>query len=108
MKKITPILVMLAAVVLLSGCLGQPQTTTPAGEKTPTTKTSVPGAEQKSGETTKTGTISTAGGKFFLTEPGQPPREISSYAIKLADYVGKSVTVTGQYSGDTLFVGKIK
>lgn len=109
MKRILPILAILLGAVFLSGCVGQPSTTAPAGVQSPVvSKTNVPAADQKSGETTKTGMISTAGGKFFLTESSQPPREISSYSIKLADYVGKNVTVTGQYSGDTLFIGKIK
>lgn len=64
--------------------------------------------EEKVGNTIKTGVVSQAGESYFLTEPGKTPAEIDSYAIDLAQYVGKSVTVTGQYSGDTLFVGAIE
>ena len=62
---------------------------------------------QKQGDTTKTGVISQASGRYFLTEVGASPMEIDSYAVELADFVGQTITVTGQYSGDTLFVGSI-
>lgn len=104
MKKSGLFAILLSSIVLFSGCIG--------GATVETDKNSdinnVPAADQKSGDTTKTGTISSAGGKYFLTEPGQPPREIESYSVSLADFVGQTVTVTGQYSGDTLFVGKIE
>ena len=63
---------------------------------------------QKVGDTTKTGKITTISGRFYLTEAGQTPKEIASDAVELSEYVGKTVTVTGQYSGDTLFVGSIE
>ncbi len=88
---------------IFTGCLGS---SAPVEESV--IDNNVPAADKKSGDTTKTGTISAAGGKYFLSEPGQPPREIESYSVSLSEYVGKTVTVTGQYSGDTLFVGKIQ
>jgi hypothetical protein len=105
MKKLSYFLVLLVSSVVFTGCLGG---STPADTDQSAIDNNVPAADQKSGDTTKTGTISSAGGKYFLSEPGQPPREIESYSISLSEYVGKTVTVTGQYSGDTLFVGKIK
>lgn len=63
---------------------------------------------QKVGTTTKTGKISNSGGVFYLQEAGQTPKEIDSYAIDLTEYVGQTVTASGQYSGDTLFVGSIE
>lgn len=103
MKKLSYFLVLVISGFVFTGCLGG---STPAEEST--IDNNVPAADQKSGDTTKTGTISAAGGKYFLSEPGQPPREIESYSVGLSEYVGKTVTVTGQYSGDTLFVGKIQ
>ena len=67
-----------------------------------------PTTNQKVGTTTKTGVISSNGGVFYLQEAGQTPKEIDSYTVELGDYVGQSVTVSGQYSGDTLFVGTIE
>lgn len=92
----------LAAVVgsgwLLSGCTIPGM---PAGTDTTTT--------EKSGDTTKTGTIMKAGELYFLNEPdSNKPLAIDTYSVDLAQYVGKRVKVTGQYSGDTLFVGKIE
>ena len=67
-----------------------------------------PTTNQKVGTTTKTGTITTSNGVFYLQEAGQTPKEIDSYTVELGDYVGETVTVSGQYSGDTLFVGSVE
>ncbi len=67
-----------------------------------------PATNQKVGTTTKTGVISTSNGVFYLQEAGQTPKEIDSYTVELGDYVGQTVTVSGQYSGDTLFVGSVE
>ncbi len=66
-----------------------------------------PTTNQKVGTTTKTGVITTSNGVFYLQEAGQNPKEIDSYTVELGDYVGETVTVSGQYSGDTLFVGNV-
>lgn len=81
-----------------------------ADSKAPATKqtnTSNPSATQKSGTTSKTGKITSADGKFYLQEGSQVPKEIDSYVVDLNDYVNQTVTVSGQYSGDTLFVGSV-
>jgi hypothetical protein len=67
-----------------------------------------PKAEEKRGDTVKSGVITSAGSSFFIKTAAGQPELIESYAYDLADYVGQNVTVTGQYSGDTLFVGKIE
>lgn len=105
MKKIIPLSLILGSAVLFSACTAKQPAT--EGIKQNTTG-AAPAADQKSGNTTKTGKITTASGKFFLTEAGQPPKEIESYQVQLGDYVGQTVTVTGQYSGDTLFVGSVE
>jgi len=83
--------------------------------KTPTTPATnsktvnnAPGATEKSGTTTKTGKITVSGGVYSLQEAGQTAKEIDSYVVDLSKYVNQIVTVTGQYSGDTLFVGAVK
>lgn len=63
---------------------------------------------QKIGDTSKTGVISENNGAFYLQEAGQTPAEIESYSVDLKQYIGQTVTVIGQYSGDTLFVGEVK
>ncbi len=73
-----------------------------------TTQTNNPGATEKSGTTTKTGKITESQGMFYLQEAGQTPKEVDSYVVDLNGYVGKTVTVSGQYSGDTLFIGSVK
>ena len=106
MKNFLSLSLILFSAVLFSACTAKQPSTTES-VKTNTTG-AVPAADQKSGTTTKYGTITGAGGKFLLTEAGQTPKEIESYAVDLSAHVGKTVTVTGQYSGDTLFVGSIK
>jgi uncharacterized protein YxeA len=75
-----------------------------AKEKEQTT----PVVKEKVGTTTKTGVLSESAGRFYLQEAGQTPKEIDSYTVELDAYVGQNVTVSGQYSGDTLFVGSIQ
>jgi outer membrane biogenesis lipoprotein LolB len=88
---------------LLAGC------TSPTAPKTSTpVKSTTPAAAQKSGTTTKTGQITNKGGKFYIQEANKQPEEIDSYSIDLNTYVGQSVTIEGQFSGNTLFVGSVK
>ncbi|MGD9129693.1 MAG: hypothetical protein PVJ09_04365 [Candidatus Woesebacteria bacterium] len=69
---------------------------------------SAPAASEKKGDTSKTGRIGGAEGNYFLTEADQSIVQIKSYSIDLGQYVGQTVTITGQYSGDELFVGKVE
>lgn len=56
---------------------------------------------------TLTGTVIQAGGGYSLRgETGTTVLE--SRQINLGQYAGKPVTVTGQYSGTTLFVDKVE
>lgn len=64
--------------------------------------------EEKKGDTSMTGVISASGDTYLITAPGKAPKGLDSYAVDLKQYVGKTVTVTGQYSGDTLFVSKVE
>lgn len=100
MKKLALVAVILVSGFVFAGC-GQQQTGT-------MTQTQQQSTTEKVGDTTKTGVISFSDGKYFLAESGQTPKEIDSYAVDLSAYVGQKVTVTGQYSGDTLFVGSIE
>ncbi|MBT3249653.1 MAG: hypothetical protein HN846_03555 [Candidatus Pacebacteria bacterium] len=95
------LLIILFAGYIFSACT---QTAT-----TPVNQNSgqVPAADQKVGDTSKTGMISQSGSVFFINVMGQEPEIIESYSMELADYVGQTITVTGQYSGDTLFVGSV-
>jgi hypothetical protein len=102
-KLATAVALVTTAAVILAGCTAQPKSTAP----TPKSDTGTVKADEKKGFTTLTGTITKSGEEYLLTVPGKPTKGIDSYKLKLGDYVGKSVTVTGQYSGDTLFVNKI-
>lgn len=62
----------------------------------------------ESPDVTLTGNLIKAGTIFSLNIAGKPPVELDSRRVSLKDYVGKTVTVTGQYSGTTLYVSQIK
>ena len=101
-KKLTLLAVFIFSAVFFSACtpkqsLGTKTSNSEAGQ-----------IEEKHGTTTKTGLISENAGIYFLQEAGANPEEIDSYAVDLSNYLGQTVTVSGQYSGDTLFVGSIE
>lgn len=62
--------------------------------------------EGKSGFTTLTGTL-TMNGSTGQLQTSTGPVAVESLAVDLIDYNGLTVTVTGKYSGDTLFVSEI-
>lgn len=105
MKKYLFAVLLISGGLVLGGCTGEKVETAKPGSGGVTGTNQI---EQKQGDTTKTGVISTINGLYYLAEPGQTPKEIDSYAVELSAYVGKTVTVTGQYSGDTLFVGSVE
>lgn len=91
--------------VLFAGCTQKEKTTTPSVNPAQTETGSV----KKVGDTRKTGLITTAGGKYYLkVSSTNTTEEIDSYGVDLSAYVNQTVTVVGQYSGDTLFVGSIE
>lgn len=53
-----------------------------------------------------TGVVSVSNGVYFLKQDSGVTTTIDSRKIKLADYVGKTVTLTGEFSGSTLFADK--
>lgn len=69
---------------------------------------STPAATEKQGETAKTGMITELNGVYYINQAGQVSEMIESLAVDLSQYVGQEVTVVGQYSGDTLFVGRVE
>lgn len=101
-KYVGVISVVLVSGLLLAGCLESKVDTTT------TTKSTGSAIDQKKGDTTLSGTLTKTGDQFTLTAPGQSPKTLDSYKIDLNQYAGKKVKVTGQYSGDTLFVSLIE
>lgn len=84
---------------ILSACI---PSNTPVQESTSTDQE----LTEKSGFTTLNGTISQQGNSFLL-QTSSGPITLQSFELDLAEYVGQSVTVTGKYSGDELFVSEI-
>ncbi|MBW7944432.1 hypothetical protein H3C70_03470 [Patescibacteria group bacterium] len=93
--------VVTTAGILLSGCISQSPTTS-TEEQNPAMTT------QKQGDTTMSGQLIQLGEKYYLQRTGESQQEVDSYSVDLASYVGQTVTITGQFSGDTLFAGKIE
>lgn len=63
--------------------------------------------EEKQGTTEVRGKVVKTGSTFYLLLDDNSRLEIDSYAINLADYTDERVTIMGQYSGNTLFVGEV-
>lgn len=88
----------LVSSIFFTGCLPQSSDTSNSEEST---------SDARVGETTLTGEISASGNVAVLTTEDGEAVTIESYAFELLDYVGKKVEVTGEYSGNTLFVDDI-
>lgn len=63
--------------------------------------------EQKNAVVTITGTLSQNGELFFITDSLGAIHDVETYSVSFDEYTGKAVTVSGQYSGDTLYVTQI-
>ncbi len=102
MKKIIfASVLVVGASLIFSGCARKQQTMQGTDQTVPVSR------QKKVGNTTKTGKIVKIGNDYYIKELGHEPATIDSYDVDLGSYVGQTVTITGQYSGDTLFVGKI-
>lgn len=99
MRKNIFLMILIGMGLFFSGCTTQ--------KNQPNTPTAPDTTMQKVGDTSKVGVISQIGEKFYFSEKGNTPQEIDSYSIDLGEYLGKEVVITGQYSGDTLFVGSV-
>ncbi len=85
----------------LAGCLPTSSTTSePQASTNPATTT------EKSGVTTMRGTLQVTG-KTAVLKTATSNVEVSSYDLDLSTYNGKTVSVTGKFSGDTLFASSI-
>jgi len=69
--------------------------------------------QYKTAAITKTGELrktNVAGSDFthVLLIPSEKSVGVASYNLNLDDYIGKHVSVTGQYSGDTLYADTVQ
>jgi hypothetical protein len=70
-------------------------------------------AVYKTAPVTRTGELrktNVAGSDFthVLINSSEKSVGVASYTLNLDDYIGKQVSVTGQYSGDTLFADSVE
>jgi starvation-inducible outer membrane lipoprotein len=101
MKKSIVLTALLTSVFLLAGCQSS-SVKESTSEPTPTVEA------KKEGDTTLTGKVVESGGKFVLQGQDGKQTEIDSYKVELGEFDGKQVTVTGQYSGETLFIANLQ
>jgi len=88
------------ATVMFTGC---------SSAKSGDTQDQTPGmAIEKKGDTTLSGKLVQKDGKYYLEATGKSLQEVDSNKVDLTTYVNKSVIITGQFSGITLFAGKIE
>lgn len=80
---------LVSAVVILAGCTAKPAA-----------------VDTQSPNKSLTGTIQSAGGQYSITVNGLTT-QLDSRTVNFSQYVGKTITVTGQYSGTTLFVDTV-
>jgi hypothetical protein len=106
-------IVVVVAGVSLAGCAKSAAGTSTMSAASTTSTTGITttptpslAATAKVGTTTKTGMITKVGNTYLLGQ-GATAAGIDSYNIDLSQYVGQTVTVSGEYSGDTLFVTKV-
>lgn len=66
--------------------------------------------EVKKGETTvtKTGTLTMKVGNEYLLKTDSEIVNITSNKVNLDNYIKKNISVTGQFSGSTLYVDEVK
>jgi len=63
---------------------------------------------EKNQEIVLTGKVAKVGTGFLITTQDGKVQELESYTIEFDDLVGKTVTVVGEFSGDTLYVTQIR
>lgn len=100
LRKVALTATVLGSALLFAACA--PSTTTTTEEQAPGMTT------EKQGDTTLSGTIVKMEDKYYIQNPSRPQQEVDSYSIDLSTYEGKSVKVTGQFSGTTLFAGQVE
>lgn len=98
MQKYFFLTAIVLSAVVFAGC--QPATTTTPSES--------PAAEQKSGFTTVTGTVKASGKSSAIITTSSGAISVETYAVDFTQYDGQTVTATGKYSGDTLFISEIQ
>lgn len=95
--------IMFAVVILLVGSMFSACALTKSDDKS--NESSV--LEDKNTEIEIEGRITFTNPGYFITDSSNKMHEIETYTLDFSPYVGKSVKVIGQYSGNTLFVSQI-
>jgi hypothetical protein len=97
-KIIVPILILVSSIGLFSGC-----SLLDKGFESENNSE----LEQKNAVISISGKLSQSGELFFITDNIGKIHDVETYSVDFEKFIGQSITATGQYSGDTLFVTEI-
>lgn len=98
-KQLSIIMILVVSVGIFSSCSDVNNTTDSMNNT---------GLEQKNKDISITGVLSQNGEFFFVTDQAGTIHDVETYSVDFSAFVGSTVTVSGQYSGDTLFVTEIE
>lgn len=97
-KILTLCFILITSLVMFSAC----------GESNSTFESSSSKQlEQKNESFSLSGKLSKNGDLFFITDSMGAIHDIETYSVDFDSYVGKTITVSGEYSGNTFFVTQI-
>jgi hypothetical protein len=88
MKKITVVITLMFSVLFLGGCQIKQNTSDPV--------------------VIKTGMIQAKSGDYYIFNSSGNLTNITSTKYNLENYLKKNIEITGEFSGDTLYVNKIE
>lgn len=89
---------LLVSSVLFSGCI-QSNNNSDSSE--------LNSFEQKNTTITITGKLTKSGNLYLVTDSAGVAHDVETYSVDFDSRLGETVTVSGQYSGNTLFVSQI-
>jgi uncharacterized lipoprotein YajG len=105
LKALTKTMLVSCSLLLLAGCQTKQSVNTNASQSTSDV---IAAPTAKSGDTTMNGKVVQSGTSYSLVDSNGKQTEIDSYKIDLSQYSNKQVSITGQFSGDTLFAAKVE
>lgn len=102
-KKYVQISLVILMAVFFSGCSLLPKVNQDVEQEV-----QMNGLEEKNQVFEISGTVSQTPTGYIVTTPAGKITAIESYSVDFASFVGSSVTLSGEYSGDTFFVTKVE
>ncbi|MBP7700905.1 hypothetical protein KA111_02465 [Candidatus Woesebacteria bacterium] len=108
MKKNNFFKLLIIFIFIVSGCTKKPLDSKESDGLELLNSGSEMKLEDKNSETSITGKISKSGDLYLISTAQGKTQDLESYSINFDNYVGKTITVVGEFSGNTLFVTEVK